>query len=139
MEAIGGVASIIALVETTEELVHVSKKLVSRWQNAPCEIQTLATRLNLLAGELHSIETATSTSHPILTDAIIRQSLDDLLTDVRKRLVKLESLHFDIKQQKPFRQRMTWTVKDASFAEKMLSKTQEVEQRLANLMTLISL
>lgn len=139
MEVAGGVASIITLIEATGVLIEVSKKLVSRWQNAPHEIQALATRLSLLAAELHSIKNATSTSHPVLTDAIIRQSLSDLLTDVRKRLMKLESLYFRLQQHKPIYKRMRWTAKDASSVEKMLSKTLETEQRLANLMTLISL
>ena len=139
MEVVGGVASIITLIEATGVLIEVSKKLISRWQNAPHEIQALATRLSLLAAELHSIKNATSTSHPVLTDAIIRQSLSDLHTDVRKRLMKLESLHFRLEQHKPVYQRIRWTVKDAESVEKMLSKTQDVEQRLANLMILISL
>jgi hypothetical protein len=139
MEAVGGVASIITLIEATGVLAGVSKGLVLRWKNAPHEIQALATRLSLLAAELQSIKNATARSHPILTDAIIRQSLSDLLTDVRKRLTKLESLHSRLEQHGPMRQKFQWTVKDAGSAEKMLNKTQEVEQRLANLMTLISL
>ena len=139
MEAVGGVASIITLIEATGVLAEVSKNLVLRWKNAPHEIQALATRLSLLAAELQSIKNATVRSHPVLTDAIIRQSLSELLTDVRKRLTKLESLHFRLEQCGPMRQKFQWTVKDAGSAEKMLSKTQEVEQRLANLMTLISL
>jgi hypothetical protein len=139
MEVVGGVASIITLIEATGVLAGVSKDLVLRWRDAPREIQALATRLSLLAAELQSIKNATARSHPILTDAIIRQSLSDLLTDVRKRLTKLESLHFRLEQSGTLRQKFQWTVKDAGSAEKMLNRTQEVEQRLANLMTLISL
>jgi len=139
MDIVGGVASIITLIEATGVLAKVSKNLVLRWRNAPHEIQALATRLSLLAAELQSIKNAASGSHPVLTDAIIRQSLGDLLTDVRKRLTKLETLHFRLEQHGPMRQKIQWTVKDAGSTEKMLIKTQEVEQRLANLMTLISL
>jgi hypothetical protein len=139
MEVVGGVASIVTLIEATGVLAGVSKDLVLRWRNAPYEIQALATRLSLLAAELQSIKNATARSHPVLTDAIIRQSLSDLLTDVRKRLTKLESLHFRIEQSGPLRQKIQWTMKDAGSAEKILNKTQEVEQRLANLMALISL
>lgn len=139
MEVVGGVASIITLIEATGVLAEVFKNLVLRWRNAPHEIQALATRLSLLAAELQSIKNATARSHPVLTDAIIRQSLSDLLTDVRKRIAKLESLHCGLQQHGHMRQKIQWTVKDAGSVEKMLSKTQEVEQRLANLMTLISL
>jgi hypothetical protein len=139
MEVVGGVASIITLIEATGVLAGVSKDLVLRWRNAPHEIQALATRLSLLAAELQSIKNATARSHPVLTDAIIRQSLSDLLTDARKRLTKLERLHFRLEQHGPVRQKFQWTVKDAGSAEKMLNKTQEVEQRLANLMSLIAL
>ena len=139
MEVVGGVASIITLIEATGVLAEVSKNLVLRWRNAPHEIQALATRLSLLAAELQSIKNATARFHPVLTDAIIRQSLSDLLTDVRKRLTKLETLHFRLDQHGPMRQKIQWTLKDAGSAEKMLIKTQEIEQRLANLMTLISL
>jgi hypothetical protein len=139
MEVVGGVASIITLIEATGVLAEVSKNLVLRWRNAPHEIQALATRLSLLTAELQSIKNATSRSHHVLTDAIIRQSLNDLLTDVRKRLTKLETLHFRLEQHGPVRQRLQWTVKDAGSTEKMLLKTQEVEQRLTSLMTLISL
>ena len=139
MEVVGGVASIITLIEATGVLAKVSKDMVLRWRNAPHEIQALATRLSLLAAELQSINNATARSHPVLTDAIIRQSLSDLLTDVRKRLTKLESLHFRLEQHGPLRQKIQWTAKDAGSVEKMLNKTQEIEQRLANLMTLISL
>lgn len=139
MEVAGGVASIITLIEATGVLAGVSKDLVLRWRNAPHEIRALATRLSLLAAELQSIKNATARSHPLLTDAIIRQSLSDLLTDVRKRLTKLETLQFRLEQHGPMRQKLQWTVKDAGSSEKMLIKTQEVEQRLANLMTLISL
>jgi len=139
MEVVGGVASVITLIEATGVLAEVSKNLVLRWRNAPHEIQTLATRLSLLAAELQSIKNAAARSHPVLMDDIIRQSLSDLLTEVRKRLTKLESLHFRIEQCGPMRQKFQWTVKDAGSAEKMLNKTQEIEQRLANLMTLVSL
>ena len=139
MDVVGGVASIITLIEATGVLAKVSKDMVLRWRNAPHEIQALATRLSLLAAELQSINNATARSHPVLTDAIIRQSLSDLLTDVRKRLTKLESLHFRLEQHGPLRQKIQWTAKDAGSVEKMLNKTQEIEQRLANLMTLISL
>jgi hypothetical protein len=138
MELAGGVASIITLIEATGVLAKVSRDLVLRWRNAPHEIQALATRLSLLAGELQSIKNATARSHPVLTDAIIRQSLSDLLTDVRKRLAKLEALHFRLQQHGAMRQKVDWAAKAGS-VEKMLGKTQEVEQRLANLMTLISL
>jgi hypothetical protein len=138
MELAGGVASIITLIEATGVLAKVSRDLVLRWLNAPHEIQALATRLSLLAAELQSIKNATARSHPVLTDAIIRQSLSDLLTDVRKRLTKLESFHIRLQQHGAMRQKVEWAAK-ASSVEKMLSKTQEVEQRLANLMTLISL
>jgi hypothetical protein len=138
MELAGGVASIITLIEATGVLAKVSRNLVLRWRNAPHEIQALATRLALLASELQSIKNATARSHPVLTDAIIRQSLSDLLTDVRKRLAKLESLHIRLQQHGAMRQKVEWATKAGS-VEKMLSKTQEVEQRLANLMTLISL
>jgi hypothetical protein len=138
MEVVGGVASIITLIEATGVLAKVSRDLVLRWRNAPHEIQALATRLSLLAAELQSIKNATTRSHPVLTDAIIRQSLSDLLTDVRKRLAKLESLHIRLQQHGVMRQKIEWAAKAGS-VEKMLSKTQEVEQRLANLMTLISL
>jgi hypothetical protein len=138
MELAGGVASIITLIEATGVLAKVSRNLVLRWRNAPHEIQALATRLALLASELQSIKNATARSHPVLTDAIIRQSLSDLLTDVRKRLAKLESLHIRLQQHGAMRQKVEWAAKAGS-VEKMLSKTQEVEQRLANLMTLISL
>ncbi|GAB7330321.1 hypothetical protein MBLNU13_g01958t3 [Cladosporium sp. NU13] len=139
MEVVGGVASITTLIEATGVLARVSKDLVLRWRNAPHEIQVLATRLSLLAAELQSIKNATARSHPVLMDAIIHQSLSDLLTDVRKRLAKLESLHLRLEQQGLMRQKFLWTVKDAGTAEKMLHKTQEIEQRLANLMILISL
>lgn len=139
MEVVGGVASIITLIEATGVLADVSKNLILRWRNAPHEIQALATRLSLLAAELQSIRTATAKTHPLLADAIIRQSLSDLLTDVRKRLAKLESLHFRLLQHGPTLQKVQWAVKDAGAVEKMLSKVQEVEQRLANLMTLIAL
>ena len=139
MDVVGGVASIITLIEATGVLARVSRDLVLRWRNAPHEIQALATRLSLLAAELQSIKNATARCHPVLTDAIIRQSLSDLLTDVRKRLTKLESLHFRLEQHGPLRQKIQWTAKDAGSVEKMLNKTQEIEQRLANLMTLISL
>jgi hypothetical protein len=138
MEVVGGVASIITLIEATGVLAKVSRDLVLRWRNAPHEIQALATRLSLLAAELQSIKNATARSHLVLTDAIIRQSLSDLLTDVRKRLAKLESLHFRLQQHGSVRQKIEWAAK-AGFVEKLLGKTQEVEQRLANLMTLISL
>jgi hypothetical protein len=138
MDVVGGVASIITLIEATGVLAKVSRDLVLRWRNAPHEIQALATRLSLLAGELQSIKNATARSHPVLTDAIIRQSLSDLLTDVRKRLANLESLHFRLQQHGAMRQKVEWAAKAGS-VEKMLSKTQELEQRLANLMTLISL
>jgi hypothetical protein len=138
MEVVGGVASIITLIEATGVLAKVSRDLVLRWRNAPHEIQALATRLSLLAAELQSIKNATARSHPVLTDAIIRQSLSDLLMDVRKRLAKLESLHFRLQQHGAMRQKVEWAAKAGS-VEKMMSKTQEVEQRLANLMALISL
>jgi hypothetical protein len=44
-----------------------------------------------------------------------------------------------LQEHGPTRQKLHWAVKDASKAAKMLAKTQEVEQRLANLMTLMSL
>jgi len=139
MEVVGGVASIITLIKATAVLAEVSADLVVKWRNAPREIQSLATRLSHLAAELQSIRSATANCQPVLMDAVIRQSLSDLLTDVRKRLDKLEDMHARLQEHGPTRQKLHWAVKDASKAAKMLAKTQEVEQRLANLMTLMSL
>lgn len=96
-------------------------------------------RLSLLAAELQSIKNATSKSHPILTDAIIRQSLQNLLREAHNRLRKLESLCLRLEKQHPLRRNMQWACLEAASAEKMLGKAHEMEQSLANLMILVSL
>ena len=140
MEVVGGVASIITLIKTTVVLADNSTNLVLKWRSAPHEIQSLATRLSQLATELRCIQNATTRSHPVLMmDAIIRQSLDDLLKDVQRRLSKLESLHARLEKHGSTRQKIQWAIHDASEAEKMLAKTREVEQRVAHMMILMSL
>jgi hypothetical protein len=52
MEAVGGIASIITLIEAFGVLAKVSRDLVLGWQNESHEIQALSTRLSLLAAEL---------------------------------------------------------------------------------------
>jgi hypothetical protein len=139
LEVLGGVASIITLFEATGVLAEVSTNLVLRWRNAPHEIQALATRLSLLTAELQSVKNATARSHPVLMDALVRQILSELLTDVRKHLMELETVHFHLEQHGPIRQRLQWAIKDAGSVEKMLNKTQDVERELAKVMTLISM
>jgi hypothetical protein len=136
MAEIGAVASIITLVEATSTLVRVSRDLFLRWRDAPEEIQALARRLSFLDAELQSIQSAITNSHPLLSNAIIRQSIEELVTDLLERLQKLQTLHSRLDQHGKLRQKTKWTVKDAAAVTKMLCKIQEVEQRIANLMVL---
>lgn len=139
MEVVGGVASIVTLIEATGVLAEVSKNLITKWHNAPQEIQALAARLFQIAAELHCIRDATSGGHPMLAEALVRQSLSDLLTEARHRLQKLESLHFRLLQHGNVRQKAQWALKDSRSAEKTLLKLADVERRLAQWMTLISM
>lgn len=139
MEVAGGVASVITLIEATGVLAKVSKNIITKWHNAPHEIQALAIRLSQLAAELQYVRDATLHSHPVLADALIRQSLSDLLTEARHRLQKLESLRSRLQQHGNARQKAQWALKDSRSAEKILVKLADVERRLAQWMALISM
>lgn len=139
MEVVGGVSALITLIEASCLLAELSTDLVSRWRNAPQELQALATRLSLLNADLQTVQNATATTHPILSETSIRHSLVILLDDARKHLDRLDSLHQHLQKSGNVCQRLQWAVKDASTMEREIRGLRNIEQRLANVMTVMTL
>lgn len=89
-------ASIFTLTEVAIALVKTSRSIISKWNQAPYQIQRLTDRLALLAVELESITNTTTHSHPLIADASIRQSLLQLLREAKTSLDALDQLQYDL-------------------------------------------
>ena len=138
LEVVGGIASIVALIETGASVAESFRKLVLSWRDAPKEVRSLTTQLLLLAAQLQNLQRITGGSHPDVTDIVIRQSVSGLLNEARNHLGELTRLHIELQTLSRARQRLGWVLREKD-VRNLLSKTQEIEQRLANVVALMVL
>lgn len=139
MEVAGGIATIIALLETTGKLYKFSKKLIDRWNNAPEEIKVLAKTLRNLDLKLSYLQSTVSASHGAVIDATVRRHLFDLLEETEAPLKELDTVQCSLDKSNLIRKRARWMLKDEPKVVSALADVKRIQEELSEWITLIQL
>lgn len=139
MEVVGGVASVVQLVQAAAVLSSAAWKACQRLHDAPNELQALADHLVLVHEELQRIHSASDEGHALLLTVEIRRQIEAALLDARKSVDGLNSITVCVKDSRSLTSRVRWVLKDCKLAAKVLARLQRARERLAFLMDIVQL
>lgn len=139
MEVVGGVASVLNLVQAAGILTKVAWTACQRLHDAPIELRALAHQLEIVHEELQRLQLACNDGHALLLTADIQKQFEAALIEAREALDKLDGITTFIKDPAKISSRVRWVLKDRKVATKVLYRVERAKERLGFMINIASL
>lgn len=139
MAVVGGVASVVNLVQAAGVLAKAAWITCERLHDAPIELRALSDQLRLVHDELQNIQRSSKQGHALLHTTEIRKQFDSALTDARESLDDLKAIATSTKDPESLTSRVRWALKDRKQIGKVRGRLHRAQERLAFLMQSVCL
>lgn len=139
MEVVGGVASVLNLVQAAGLLTKVAWNTCQRLHDAPKELRELTHQLAICHDELQRVHLARNDGHALLLAADIRKQFEAALAEAREALDELDGISTCIKDPAKIASRVRWVVKDRKLATKVLDRLESAKERLGFMINILNL
>ena len=139
MEAIGGAAGVLQLVQAVGLLANGVFATCQRLHNAPKEIRDLEMQVSWFKSHLQSCETTLSKIYPDLLTPDIEISLTLALTEGSSCFLELQRIVSRVEDGSSIDSRVRWAAHTRSRAGKILSRLQDCNKRMESAISLLHL
>jgi hypothetical protein len=138
MDPIGGVASVLQLVQAVGLLANGTFVACQRLRNAPKEFSELADQLSWIRSHLQNCESTLTAISPSLLTSDIELSLTLALTEASSCFLELERILSRIDNVSNLDSRIKWAARTRSQAGKVLSRLKNCGKRIDSALQLLS-
>jgi hypothetical protein len=139
MEVVGGVASVVQLVQCASALAKTTGKLCQRLKHAPEKITTARSQLILIHSEIDRVQAAANVCHALLLSRDTWQEFDGALNEARVCANDLSALIWKDHDVESLGSRARWAFKDHKTVDKIATRLHGVDSRLSSLMGTLTL
>lgn len=139
MEVVGGIASIVNLVQLAAAVVQITGTIIKRIHDAPEELQELYTHLQIIHMLLEQTSTLELQLHQSLVSSSLRSVLQFTLKSIESVLKKLDITYRKFRGATGVTHRCRLALFDSAAVQKKLNQLMLLEHHLAVLIQLACL
>ena len=138
MDPIGGVASVLQLVQAVGLLANGTFIACQRLRNAPKEFSELTLQVSWMRSHLQNCESTLTAISPSLLTSDIKLSLTVSLTEASSCFLELERILYRIDDVSHLDSRIKWAARTRSQAGKVVSRLEGCGKRIDSALQLLS-